>query len=166
MAQSLPTVRQIYVPALVPQAVAIAAVAVAIHFFVGNVPWLRAIVIAALAYWVMCRIVRAVVLRHHRAAIVAYQASKFDEALAHNKASFDFFDAHPLLDRYRSLVLGVASPNTFRTIALTNSAYCHAMRGDRAEAAAIFTRVLKETPDCANAAFGLKMLEGSGTTVS
>lgn len=166
MAQSLPTVRQIYAPALVPQLVAIVAIAVAIHTFVGNIPWSRAALIAAFSYWILCRIARVIVLGHHTAAIAAYRARKFDEALTHNKASFDFFEAHPMLDRHRALVLGVTSPNTFRTIALTNSAYCHAMRGDRTEAAAIFTRVLKETPDCANAEFGLKMLEGTSTNVS
>jgi len=166
MAQPLPTIRQIYAPALVPQVVAIATVAVAIHAFASNVPWLRAVFIAALTYWISCRIARAIVLRHHTAAIAAYKARKFDEALTHNKESFDFFDAHPMLDRCRALVFGVAGPNTFRTIALTNSAYCHAMRGDRTEAATIFARVLKETPDCANAEFGLKMLEGIHTNVS
>jgi hypothetical protein len=166
MAQSLPTIRPIYAPALVPQLVAIAAIAAAIHIVTSNVSWLRAAVIAALTYWILCRMARVIVLGHHAAAIAAYKARKFDEALTHNKASFDFFDAHPMLDRYRALVLGVTSPNTFRTIALTNTAYCHAMRGDRTEAAAIFTRVLKETPDCANAEFGLKMLEGTSTNVS
>jgi len=166
MAQSLPTVRQIYAPALVPQLAAIAAMTVAIHTFVSKVQWLKAAFIAALTYWILCRIARAIVLGHHAAAIAAYKARKFDEALTHNKASFDFFDAHPTLDRFRALLFGVSSPNTFRTIALTNSAYCHAMKGDRTEAAAIFSRVLKETPDCANAEFGLKMLEGTGTNVS
>ena len=123
MAQSLPTVRLIYAPALVPQIVAIATVAAAIHIVTSNVSWLTAAVVAALMYWILCRIARVIVLGHHTAAIAAYKERKFDEALTHNKASFDFFDAHPMLDRYRALALGVASPNTFRTIALTNTAY-------------------------------------------
>jgi hypothetical protein len=162
MSQPLPTVRQIYAPALIPQVLAIAVLSIAFHLWLPSKSWPYAVFLGALTYLIYCRIARAIVLRHHSAGIVAYKARRFDEALRHSRASFEYFERHVLIDRYRSLVLGAASSNSFRTIALINSAYGEAMRGNRAQAVSLFRQVLSETPDCANAEFGLKMLQGSG----
>jgi hypothetical protein len=103
---------------------------------------------------------RAFFASDHSAGLRAYQARDFEKAVAHNLASYEFFTRHPALDRARSLLLGVASRNPYRTIALCNAGYSEAMRGNQQAAVQYFSRALELTPGCTNAEVGLAMVRG------
>lgn len=159
MRQSMPVVRQLYWPGLLVQALAIALLAACLYLALPNVAALWCVLVAAASYMVFCRIMRLLFTSHHRAALREYRKQQFSDAIAHNARSYEFFVAHPWLDRWRFLLLGTASPNRYSTIALVNQAYCESMRGDRAAARTLFEKALHESPGCTNAQFGLQMLD-------
>jgi tetratricopeptide (TPR) repeat protein len=88
----------------------------------------------------------------------AYQAENFQDVISHFKANYEFFSAHPWLDKLRWLIFGVSSPNPYRIIALCNMAYCYTQIGDGRRAIELYERALDEMPDCKLARASLKML--------
>jgi len=121
----MPVVRQLHWIGLIPQFIAIAVLAVIAHMAWSDSGVLFDLLIAALAYLIFCRLMRATFVRDHRSGMRAYHAQKFHEAISHFEASYQFFSAHRRLDTWRSLLFGVASPNPYRVIALCNMAYCY-----------------------------------------
>jgi hypothetical protein len=146
---------------LIPQFVAILLAAWLLHNFIPTLGWPEDLLFGALAYLLACRIMRALYARHHAEGIRAYQVRKFEIAVEHNLASYEFFDRHQLLDRLRHLVFGTASRNPYRTIALCNAGYCEVMRGNRDAATKYFVRALALTPGCRTAEMALAMLRSS-----
>ena len=160
MAQSLPVVRDLFIPGLLPQVAMIVAVAATLHWIVPTWQWANLILLAAGIYLVFCRTLRGLLTSHHSAAMKAYQSRDFERAVAHNLASYEFFTRHPVLDMNRHLLFGVASRNPYRTVALCNAGYSEAMRGNQQAAAQHFSRALELTPRCTNAEVGLAMVRG------
>jgi tetratricopeptide (TPR) repeat protein len=158
MTQRLPVVRQFYWMGLVPQFGAMAILAVVAHAAFRNLGVQLDIFIAALAYLVFCRVMRAKFTQDHRSGMKAYQAKRFREAISNFEASYRFFSAHRRLDVWRSLLFGVASPNPYRVIALCNMAYCYSQVGDGQRAIKLYEQALHEKPDCALAKASLNML--------
>ena len=158
MQQKMPVVRQLHWVQLIPQAVAIAAVALMIQAFLPRLGFFRASFIAALAYLIFCRVMRSWLTRDHILGMKAYQAQRFDEAILHFDNSYRFFSAHRKVDAWRSMLFGVASWNPYRTIALLNKAYCCGQTQRGPEAVELYERVLNEDPDCKSAQASLTML--------
>jgi hypothetical protein len=158
MSQPLPTVRDLYLPGLLPQVAAILALVALLRAVAPTLSWANTFLLAALAYMIFCRTMRALFAGHHAAGLRAYQERNFADAVAHNLASYEFFTQHPLLDRARHLVFGTASRNPYRTVALCSAGYCEAMRGDHQAAAKYFLRALELPPGCTNAEVGLAMI--------
>lgn len=161
MAQNMPVVRQVHWIQLLPQVAVLALLAVIIDACAPRLRWNEAILIAAAAYLVWCRILRAIVTRNHIAGMKAYRARRFNEAISHYLASYRFFSAHPHLDAWRSAVFGVASGNPYRIIALCNMAYCHGQIGEGQKAIELFEQALAEQPDCTLARVSLNMLRST-----
>jgi hypothetical protein len=172
MPQKMPVIRQIHWPGLIPQFIMIAAFAMAIHFFWPRtawdksvfLSWDRAFFCAALAYLIMCRVLRAVFTRHHIAGMRAYHACRFEEAISHFQASYQFFSAHRLLDACRAWVLGVASANSYLAIALCNMAFCHSQAGRGAKAIELYEQALSESPGFMTASASLRALRSMSPT--
>lgn len=161
MNQPLPTVRELYLPGFIPQAVAIALATWILHVSVPALSWFDDLLYGALAYLMSCCVMRAIFARHHSEGIRAYRARRFDDAVEHNLANYAVFERHQVLDRLRHLVFGTASRNPYRTIALCNAGYCEAMRGNQKAAIHCFIRALELTPDCANAKVGLTLVRNT-----
>ena len=158
MQQKMPVVRQLHWVQLIPQVLAIFAVALLIQDFFPRLGFFRASFIAALAYLICCRVMRSWLTRDHILGMKAYQAQHFDEAIVHFDNSYRFFSAHRKVDAWRSMLFGVASRNPYRTIALLNKAYCCAQTQRGQEAIELYERVLIEDPDCKLAQASLTML--------
>jgi hypothetical protein len=84
MNRPLPTVRELYVPGLIPQFVAILLAAWLLHDFIPTLSWPEDLLFGALAYLMACRAMRALYARHHAEGIRAYQVHKFEVAVEHN----------------------------------------------------------------------------------
>jgi hypothetical protein len=161
MTQRMPVVRQLQWLGLITQLVAITLVAfvVRVAFPSPGIP--VDIFIAALVYLIFCRIMRARFARDHKSGMRAYHALKFYEAIAHFDASYRFFSRHRWLDTWRSLMFGVASPNSYRVLALCNMAYCYSQAGDGQQSIKLYEQALHEEPECVLARASLNMLHST-----
>lgn len=96
-------------------------------------------------------LVRELLCRHHRQGVRLTREGKFREGLMAFKASEAFWSRHPVLDRYRWLLLGSSGPYTFLSLARYNQAFCLSRLNRVAEAVAMLKRVLAENPGMAPA---------------
>jgi tetratricopeptide (TPR) repeat protein len=158
MTQRMPVVRQLYWMELIPQFIAIALLAGIPYVAFPDLDVPFDVFIAALVYLIFCRVMRAKFVRDHTSGMKAYHAQRFQDAISHFEASYRFFSAHRGLDRWRSLLFGVASRNPYRVIALCNMAYCYSQAGDGAQAIKLYEQALHEKPDCTLAKASLNML--------
>lgn len=163
MTQRMPVVRQLQWRGLVPQFFAIAVLAAITHLSVPSARFPADIFIAASAYLIFCRLMRARFLRDHREGMKAYYSQRFQDAISHFESSYRFFSVHRGLDTWRSLLFGVANPNPYRVIALCNMAYCWSQAGDGTRAITLYEQVLQEEPDCALAKASLNMLRSASS---
>lgn len=163
MTQRLPVVRQLQWSGLIPQFLAIAVLAVITHLIVPSAHIAADIFIAALAYLIFCRVMRAWLVRDHREGMRAYHSQRFQDAISHFEASYRFFSFHRSLDAWRSLLFGVASPNPYRVIALCNMAYCLSQAGDGQRAITLYEKAIQENPDCTLAKASLNMLRSASS---
>ena len=164
MTRQMPVVRQLQLRRSVPQFLAIAALAVIAHLIIPGARIPVDISVAALAYLIFCRLMRALFVRDHRKGMKAYHSQEFHDAISHFEASYRFFSNHRSLDAWRSLLFGVASPNSYRVIALCNMAYCWSQAGDGQRAIALYEQALREKPDCTLAQASLNMLRSVTST--
>lgn len=161
MSQPMPVVRQLHWISLVPQAVMVATFTFIIHFSAPRSRWMHAVFFAALAYLILCRVLRAVFTRDHIAGMAAYRAQRFDDAIVHFGASYEFFSTHRWLDSCRAWLFGVASANPYRIIALCNMAFCYGQIGQGFRAIELFEKALAQAPDCTLARTSLNMLRST-----
>jgi tetratricopeptide (TPR) repeat protein len=163
MSQRRPVVSEVYLPGLVPQALAVAALCAITWFFLPTAPIWAVLFIGATGYLIFCRAMRWMLVRDHTLGMVAYHAGRFEEAISHFEASHRFFSVHRRVDAWRWLLLGVASKNSYRVIALGNMAWCYGQLGDGAKAVELYERVLSEVPDHAVARATLNLLRTAGS---
>jgi hypothetical protein len=110
---------------------------------------LDGILVGAAPYVAWSMIMRPLLTRHHRAGIRHLRAGRFDEAIRAFGESRDFFTRHPLLDRFRFIILLSAGVAPYRELALCNIAYAHARAGDIAAARAACDETLAAYPESA-----------------
>lgn len=157
--QALPVLKsEPYLPALAMQSVELVVIALVLHYALSLPLWPETAFASPTIQLLFCRAMRWRFAGHHRAGIDAYRIRRFDEAVAHHRASFELFDRHRWIDRWRFLLFGTAGRTPYRTMALGNMAYAEAMRGNRSAAVSLFEEALRLTPGYANAEVGLAML--------
>lgn len=159
----MPVVLQLIWIGLVPQFAAIVVLAIVIHFIFLKLTIPVDVFVAALVYLVFCRAMRLRFVREHRKGMRAYHSRRFQDAISHFEASYRFFSVHRRLDTWRSLLFGVASPNSYRVIALCNMAYCWSQVGDGQRAVALYEQALQEAPGCMLASASLNMLRSASS---
>jgi tetratricopeptide (TPR) repeat protein len=164
MSQRMPVVRQLHWKGLTPQFIVLAALVLVLYVVFPKLGIIRDFLIAALAYFIFCRIMRGIFTRDHRSGMRAYHARKFQDAISHFESSYRFFSTHRQLDRRRSVLFGVSSQNPYRVMALCNTAYCYSQIGDGQRAITLYEQALHEEPDCALAKGALNMLRSVSTT--
>jgi len=162
----MPVVRQIYWKAVIPQIAIIVGCVLVAHQILPRGWRGNSVLFGALFYWLFCRIMRSIFTKDHRAGMKAYQAQRFEKAITHFEASCRYFQAHPRLDRWRSLLFGVSSLNSYQTMALCNAAFCHAQMGNGQKATEVYEEALRTNPDCTLAKTSLAMLRSMGPAAS
>jgi hypothetical protein len=148
-------VRQVSWPAVLPQLVAIGgAMGIAYVLGVPNAPlW------GAAAYLAYSLSSRQLIPRAHRAGIRLVKQQRFAEAIPKFHESYDFFERHPWVDRFRSLVLMSPSAMSYREMALANIAFCYAQLGDGEQSRIFYQKCLKRFPGSGLATAALRMLD-------
>jgi hypothetical protein len=120
MSSGIPIVRQVSWPAALPQLAALAAAVTIGYLLVGR----DGIFPGAFAYLAYSIGSRLLIPRDHRAGIKLGRKQQFEQAIPKFQASFDFFNRHAWIDRFRSIVLMSPSAASYREMALANIAFC------------------------------------------
>lgn len=102
---------------------------------------------------------RALLTRHHRKGIRQVKKGRLTEAILHFEANLRFFTDHPLLDRWRAVVIFSASALSYRDLALCNLAYCHGQLGDKERMKHFYQQAIALNPENPFAASSLRMIE-------
>jgi hypothetical protein len=110
---------------------------------------------------------RALFTRAHRAGIRLVKQRRFEEAIPKFQESFDFFERHPWIDRFRSFVLMSPSAASYREMALANIAFCYGQIGNGEACRGYYRECLARFPGSGLASAALRMLDSvSPTAVS
>ena len=102
---------------------------------------------------------RAVLAREHKAGIRCTKKGDFAGAIPHYERSYDFFERHRWVDRWRYVTMLSSGQYAYREMALVNIAFCYSQMGDGKRATEYYRRALKEFPDSTLAQAGLRMAE-------
>lgn len=157
MSSQTPIVRQVSWPAALPQFAALAA-AMAIGYLLGGrdgAPW------GALAYLAYSIGSRRIIPKAHRAGIALVKQQRFAEAIPKFQESFEFFERHPWIDRFRSITLMSPSAASYQEMALANIAFCYGQLGDGEQSRMYYQRCLERYPDSGLATAALRMLDSA-----
>jgi tetratricopeptide (TPR) repeat protein len=162
MSSGIPIVRQVSWPAVLPQLVGI-ALAIALAHVLGAP---NAVMWGAMAYLAYSIGSRKVVARAHRAGIRLVKRQRFADAIAKFQESFDFFERHPWVDRFRSFILMSASAASYREMALANIAFCYGQLGDGEQSRTYYRKCLQRFPGSGLATTALRMLDSVSPTAA
>ncbi len=105
--------------------------------------------------------VRELLCRDHRQGVRLSRSGDFRGGLAAFQKSETLWARHPVLDRYRWLLLGSSGPYPFATLARYNQAYCLSRMNRVTEAMKIVQRVLQDDPKMGPALELKAMLENA-----
>jgi tetratricopeptide (TPR) repeat protein len=164
MSQRMTVVSQLHWKGLTMQLIVIAALVLVAYVAFPNLKIIRYFLVAAWFYFILCRIIRAIFTRDQNRGMRAVQARNFQDAISHFESSYRFFSTHRQLDKWRSVIFGVSSQNSYRVTALCDSAYCYSRIGDRQRAITLLEQALQEEPDCAVAKDLLDLLRSGSST--
>ena len=162
MSSGTPIVRQISWPAVLPQVVAL-GVAIAIAY-VLRAP--DALLWGAMAYLAYSIGSRQLIARAHRAGVRLVKQQRFADAIPTFQESFDFFERHPWVDRFRSLILMSASAASYREMALANIAFCYGQLGNGEQCRTYYQKCLERFPGSGLATAALRMLDSVSPTAT
>lgn len=105
MASQVPIIRQTNWYAVVPQLLALFVAVFIGHSFDSE----NGLVWGALAFLAYSQVSRRTITRAHRAGIRLTKQGAYEAAIPHFQESYAFFNRHPWLDRFRSVVMLSAS---------------------------------------------------------
>ena len=160
MSSGTPIVRQISWPAVLPQLVAL-GIAIAIAYVLGAPD---AVLWGGMAYLAYSIGSRQLIARAHRAGVRLMKQQRFAEAIPKFQESFDFFERHPWVDRFRSLILMSASAASYREMALANIAFCYGQLGNGEQSRTYYQNCLERYPGSGLATAALRMLDSVSPT--
>ncbi len=155
-----PTIRPISWLAVIPQFVAL-GIAVGAGVLLSPANQTLGMTCGAGAYVLYSFGSRALIAREHRAGITLNNQQRFADAIPHFQRSFEFFDRHDWIDRYRSIVLMNPGAISYREMALANIAFCYIQMGDGVQARLSYEKCLKRFPRSEIALSTLRMMDAA-----
>lgn len=150
-----PIIRQVSWPAVLPQLAAV-IVAMTIAYALGVRDAVLWGVVAFLTYSIGSR---QLIARAHRAGIRLVKQQYFEDAIPKFQGSFDFFERHPWIDRFRSIVLMSPSAAGYREMALANIGFCYGQLGNGEQSRTYYQKCLELFPGSGLATSALRMLD-------
>ena len=117
------------------------------------------LVFGPILYLAYGRASRWFLLRHQRRGMQLTDRCEFASAIQEFGKSYEFFSKYLWVDQYRYLTMLTPAKQTFREMALVNTAYCYTQLGDGEQAQAYYQRTLNEFPDSMMAKTALNLLD-------
>ncbi len=104
----------------------------------------KAIFAGCLSYYLLAWSLRLFFQKHHRKGMACMRAKNHSDALTAFKQSLDFFEKHPLIDKYRFITMFSSSAISYRHMALNNIGICYLHMGEDNKALDFFKKLAEE----------------------
>ncbi|NIQ78469.1 MAG: hypothetical protein GTN93_10325 [Anaerolineae bacterium] len=157
----IPTIRNVAWIRVIPLMLVILVAAAAFHALGLCPEWacnLLAAVIVVVGYRYLTRYT---VTRHHVKGLRLVRAQRFDEATRAFEQNLAFFEKHPNLDKWRSLIFLSPARYGHREMTLMNLGYTSAMMRRGARSAQYYKRALELNPKNGAAIAALNLLNSA-----
>lgn len=104
------------------------------------------ILLGFLTFMFLVFLVRFSFARHHVAGMKLLHKRRFEEALKSFEKSYEFFQKHTWIDKFRHFLLLSVSVITFKEMALINIAFCYSQIQEGEKAIMYYQKTLQEFP--------------------
>lgn len=153
MASNLPIARQVDWISVIPHLVVMGLIMLA-YFLADSKEF---IIYGALAYLALSYSLRNFIPIDHKVGMRLVHKKEFQSAIPYFHKSYDFFNKHSWIDKYRYVTLLSSSKMCYREMALNNIAFCYSQIGQGENAIDYYNRTIEEYPhnEIAKAALNL-----------
>ena len=127
----------------------------ALHLF-GH--WVFDVVAACLVVIGYRYLIRYTITRHHAKGVRLLRAQRFEEATQAFEQNLAFFDKHPNLDKWRSLIFLSPARYGYREMTLLNLGYTYGQMGAGGKSEGYYKRALELNPKNGAATGALNLL--------
>ena len=108
--------------------------------------WIYALLAGIITYLALAWTLRLTLQRHHRKGMKLMCAKQFSEAADAFKNSFDFFQKHSLIDRFRFITMFASSAIPYKEMALNNLGICYLHMNENKKALNTFLKLAEINP--------------------
>jgi tetratricopeptide (TPR) repeat protein len=157
MSSKTPTVKQVAWISILPQMIVMGL----LMFLWYHYNQQDFIIYGAGSYLVLSYILRTSIPKEHRNGMKKVKTENFESAIPNFERSYEFFQKHDWIDKFRFLVLLSSSRITYKEMALNNIAFCYGQIGQGDKSREFYKRTLKEYPDSGMAKAGLRLLNST-----
>lgn len=116
-------------------------------------------IIAFIVYAALTIALKTIIPKDLKKGMELVKAGKMREAISAFKASYEFFNNHLWLDKYRAVTMLSVSPMSYREMSLINIGFCYSQIQEAEKAKMIYEKVLDEFPKNQVALYALDMLK-------
>lgn len=110
-----------------------------------NIP--RYVLLGFAIYFLLSGYLKIIIPRAHRKGLYYLRKGEFEGAVYMFGRSYDFFNKHSYLEKYRALLLLSLSAFEYREMAIMNIIYCYEKTGNREQAKKYHSQLKKEYPN-------------------
>lgn len=107
--------------------------------FTGS--WRYAFMFGGFTYITLAWTLRLILQRHHRSGMKLLRRKQYEAAAAAFRNSYQFFTAHPWIDRYRFVTMFYSNAIPFQQMALNNLGICYLYMGEEEKALEVFKKL-------------------------
>lgn len=145
MAYRKPIVRQVAWLSILPQLLVMGVIVLVFTLLIE--PFLKALIVAMIAYLTISNLLERGIPHNHRKGILLSKKGDYHQAIEKFEKSYDFFNRHSWIDKYRYITLLSSSRVSYTEMSLTNIAFCYAQIGKRELTKQYYEKTLKLFPD-------------------
>ncbi len=155
----LPLVRKTGIEQIIPTVSVVLLLSLAIYFLRLTTDYSIIVFISCLILTAYKLVVRYTITNNLIKGLRLTKDREFKEAIGLFEQVYDYFDKHPFLDKYRSLILLSTSSYSYKELALLNIAFCYTQLGDKTNATKYYNECLKLNPNNGPAKTSLTQLK-------
>lgn len=142
MAQKIPTVKMVAWESIIPQAI----IFIGIFLILKTAGVKQPVIYGGFIYLGFSQSLRRIISRYHILGVSLIRQTKYNEAIVQFNNSYNYFNKHRLIDKYRYFTTMSSSKMWYREMALNNIAFCYGQIGDGANAKKYYLKTLEEFP--------------------
>jgi tetratricopeptide (TPR) repeat protein len=154
MSSKMPMIKQIGWASIIPHLLLLGII-IFIYYIIRVDEYL---LFGFFTYLLISIIVRNLIAKYHRKGIQNMQKRNFIDAINCFERSYEFFNHHNWLDKYRYIFLLSSSKISYKEMALCNIAFCYGQIGNGEKSECYYKLTLKEFPDSLLAKSSLNMI--------